>query len=143
MAIGQVYSFSCMSNTFMGVATWVCVSSPSPSLHRFLELPFSPFSLCLSSLSLPFSPPSLLPPLHPHPSCFLWPYFKNSSAEWCPACHNKVKSQRSHEQSFSFGAHSLKNNIPNEPHHEKTCLWDFRSGKTQTGLRSHRSWVGA
>ena len=26
-----------------------------------------------------------------------------------------------------------------EPRHEKTCLWGFRPGKTQTGLRSHRS----
>ena len=26
-----------------------------------------------------------------------------------------------------------------EPRHEKTCLRGFRPGKTQTGLRSHRS----
>ena len=26
-----------------------------------------------------------------------------------------------------------------EPHHEKTCLWGFRPGKTQTGLCSHKS----
>ena len=26
-----------------------------------------------------------------------------------------------------------------EPRHENTCLWGFRPGKTQTGLRSHRS----
>ena len=26
-----------------------------------------------------------------------------------------------------------------ETHHEKTCLLDLRPGKTQTGLRSHRS----
>ena len=25
-----------------------------------------------------------------------------------------------------------------EPHHEKTCLWGFRPGKTQTGLLSYR-----
>ena len=25
-----------------------------------------------------------------------------------------------------------------EPCHEKTCLWGFRQGKTQTGLLSHR-----
>ena len=27
----------------------------------------------------------------------------------------------------------------NEPHHKKTCLRGFQPGKTQTGLRSHRS----
>ena len=26
-----------------------------------------------------------------------------------------------------------------EPHHEKTLIWGLRPGKTQTGLRSHRS----
>ena len=26
-----------------------------------------------------------------------------------------------------------------EPRHEKTCLRGFQQGKTQTGLRSHRS----
>ena len=26
-----------------------------------------------------------------------------------------------------------------EPRHEKTCIRGFRPGKTQTGLRSHRS----
>ena len=26
-----------------------------------------------------------------------------------------------------------------EPHHEKTCLWGFRPGKTQTGLLGFRS----
>ena len=30
-----------------------------------------------------------------------------------------------------------------EPHHKKTCLWDLRPGKTQIGLRSHRSWIEA
>ena len=29
--------------------------------------------------------------------------------------------------------------FPFEPRHEKTCLWDLWPGKTQTGLRSHRS----
>ena len=30
-----------------------------------------------------------------------------------------------------------------EPRCEKTCLWGFRPGKTQTGLRSHRSYLEA
>ena len=29
----------------------------------------------------------------------------------------------------------------NEPRHEKTCLRDFRPGKTQTGLLSYRDQV--
>ena len=29
--------------------------------------------------------------------------------------------------------------VLNEPRHEKICLRCFRPGKTQTGLRSHRS----
>ena len=33
--------------------------------------------------------------------------------------------------------------IANEPRHEKTCLRSLRSGKTQTGLRSHRNYVEA
>ena len=34
---------------------------------------------------------------------------------------------------------SLLYSTLNEPRHEKTCLRGFRPGKTQTGLRSHRS----
>ena len=30
-------------------------------------------------------------------------------------------------------------NVSYEPRHEKTCLRDLRPGKTQTGMRSHRS----
>ena len=30
-----------------------------------------------------------------------------------------------------------------EPHHEKTCLWGFRPGPTQTKLYSHRRWLEA
>ena len=30
-----------------------------------------------------------------------------------------------------------------EPRHEKTCLWGFRPGLTQTKLYSHRRWLDA
>ena len=30
-----------------------------------------------------------------------------------------------------------------EPCHEKTCLWGFRPGRTQTGLYSLRRWLEA
>ena len=30
-----------------------------------------------------------------------------------------------------------------EPRHEKTGLWGFRPGATQTGLYSHRRWLEA
>ena len=30
-----------------------------------------------------------------------------------------------------------------EPRREKTCLWGFRPGLTQTGLHSHRRWLEA
>ena len=31
----------------------------------------------------------------------------------------------------------------NEPHREKTCLWDFRPGLTQIRLYSQRRWLEA
>ena len=31
----------------------------------------------------------------------------------------------------------------NEPRCEKTGLWGFRSGPTQTGLYNHRRWLDA
>ena len=31
--------------------------------------------------------------------------------------------------------------VTDEPCHEKTCLWGFRPGPTQTGLYSHRRWL--
>ena len=30
-----------------------------------------------------------------------------------------------------------------EPQHEKTCLWGFRTGLTETGLYNHRRWLEA
>ena len=33
---------------------------------------------------------------------------------------------------------SRKSINPHEPCHEKTCLWDFQPGKTQTSLLSYR-----
>ena len=30
-----------------------------------------------------------------------------------------------------------------EPHREKTCLWGFQPGATQTGLYGHRRWQEA
>ena len=79
--------------------------------------------------------------------CPGWSESSVGAHSFCWLCHvvAQMKPLRQCRRPFEGSALYLKNSrwsslaLPIEPRHEKTCLRVLRPGKTQSGLRSHRS----
>ena len=60
----------------------------------------------------------------------------------CPVCGDNPTINKLIDYEQFCGA-KASDKVSLEPHHEKTCIWGFQPGPTQTGLHSHRGWLEA
>ena len=77
--------------------------------------------------------PGLIPTNHIISACSISPIQESSTVEAVrilPLLIDKMLNSMSWSETY-------------EPRHEKTCLQDFRPGKTQTSLLSYRNWLEA